>query len=294
MNGPQAPDPVKTAEAQSQFNTKAATTQQQLNMVNTSNPFGSTNYSQDGTWADGTPKFSQSTSLNPQMQGAVDGAMNTLSQPFSMDTNAIESRLMDLQRSRIDPMLSQRRESTEQSLFNRGVRPGTEAYDRAMGAVSEGENDQWNQLALNGRQQALSELLTARSQPINELTAMLSGSQINGQNPQAGVSPVDYTGLVNNKYQADKQNHADTWAAVGNIAKTAGGWMFSDERLKEDIHATGEKTADGIPLKTFRYKGSPMMQVGVIAQEAKKKRPDAVRKGPGGFMMVNARELMGA
>jgi hypothetical protein len=30
-----------------------------------------------------------------------------------------------------------------------------------------------------------------------------------------------------------------------------------------------------------------MMQLGVIAQEAKQKRPDAVRKTPGGFMAVN-------
>lgn len=79
MNGPQAPDPVKTAQAQSQYNTQAATTQQQLNMVNTSNPFGSTTYTQDGTWADGTPRYSQSTSLNPQLQGAVNGALGTLS-----------------------------------------------------------------------------------------------------------------------------------------------------------------------------------------------------------------------
>lgn len=294
MNAPQAPDPVKTAEAQSQYNTQAATTQQQLNMVDSSNPFGSTSYTQSGAWADGTPKYSQSTSLNPQLQGAVDNAYSTLSQPFSMDTNAIESHLMDLQKSRIDPMLEQRRASTEQSLFNRGVRPGTEAYTRGMEAVTQGENDQWNELALNGRSQALSELLTARNQPLNELTGMLSGTQINQQTPQAGVSPVDYTGLVNNQYQADSNNYANTWGAVGNIGKTLGGWAFSDERLKEDIHATGEKTEDGIPIKTFRYKGSPMMQVGVIAQEAKKKRPDAVRKGPGGFMMVNARELMGA
>lgn len=201
---------------------------------------------------------------------------------------------MDLQRERLDPLLAQRRESTEQSLFNRGVRPGTAAYDNAMRAVTEGENDQWNQLALTGRQQALSELLTARSQPINELTALLSGSQINGQTPQAGVNPVDYTSLVNNKYAADKQNYADTWNAVGNIAKTAGGWFFSDERLKADIHDTGARTDDGIPVKSFRYKGSPMMHVGVIAQEAKRKRPDAVRRGPGGFMMVNMPEVMGA
>jgi hypothetical protein len=67
--------------------------------------------------------------------------------------------------------------------------------------------------------------------------------------------------------------------------------MFSDKRLKSNVHDTGARTEDGIPVKTFRYKGSPMMHLGVIAQEAAKKRPDAVRRGPGGFMMVNMPKL---
>lgn len=294
MNAPQMPDPMKTAAAQSKLNTDTAITQQKLNMVDTSNPFGSTNYTQSGTYADGTPKFAQSTTLNPQLQGAVDNAYSTLSKPFSMDTNAIESHLMDLQKSRIDPMLSQRRENTEQSLFNRGVRPGTAAYDRAMGAVSEGENDQWNQLALNGRQQALSELLTARNQPINEVTGLLSGTQIGGQAPQSGVAPTDYAGLVGQKYAADQQAYGNMWGGVGNLLGAGlGGWAqggfmmpkLSDERTKTDISKVG-KTDEGLPIYTYRYKGSPMMEMGVMAQEVAKKKPGAVHSR-GGLMAVD-------
>lgn len=286
---------MKTAEAQGKLNQQTAQQQQQTNMVNTSNPFGSTSYSQSGTWADGSPRYSQSTNLNPQLQGAVDGAMGTLSKPFSMDTDAIESHLMDLSSKRVNPMLEQRRASTEQSLVNRGVRPGTEAYDRAMGAVTEGENDQWNQLALGGRNQAISELLQGRSQPINELTALLSGSQINAPTPQAGVAPTDYSGLVGQKYAADSQAYSNMWGGIGNLAGAGlGGWasggfkMPSDERLKEDIHKVGE-TSEGIPVKAYRYKGSPMMQLGVMAQEVKKKHPDAVSRipGRGGYMAVD-------
>lgn len=286
------PDPMKTAQAQTQMNKDTAIAQQNLNMVDQTGPLGSTTYKQIGTNPDGTPKFGQTTALNGQAQSVVDNTLGTLSQPFSMDTNSIESHLMDLSRQRIDPMLEQRRASTEQSLMNRGVKPGTEAYRRAMEAVTQGENDQWNQLALGGRNQAISELLQRRNQPLNEMNAMLSGNQINAPTPQAGVAPTDYSSLVGQKYAADSQAYGDTWNAIGNIGKTVGGWMFSDERLKTDIHSTGERTEDGIPIRSYRYKGSPMMQLGVIAQEAKKQRPDAVKRGPGGFMMVNYDKVM--
>lgn len=286
------PDPMKTAQAQTQMNKDTAIAQQNLNMVDQRGPLGSTTYQQIGTNPDGTPKYAQTTALNGQAQSVVDNTLGALSQPFSMDTNAIESHLMDLSRQRIDPMLEQRRASTEQSLMNRGVKPGTEAYRRAMEAVTQGENDQWNQLALGGRNQAISELLQGRNQPLNEMNAMLSGNQINAPTPQAGVAPTDYMGLVGNKYAADTQQYGNMWNGIGQLAGAAGGWMFSDERLKTDIHATGERTEDGIPIKSYRYKGSPMMHLGVIAQEAKQKRPDAVRRGPGGFMMVNMPEVM--
>lgn len=292
MQAPKMPDPMKTAQAQTQMNKDTAVAQQNLNMVDQTGPLGSTTYKQIGTNPDGTPKFGQTTALNGQAQSVVDNTLGTLSQPFSMDTNAIESHLMDLSSARVNPQLEQRRASTEQSLMNRGVRPGTEAYKRAMEAVTQGENDQWNQLALGGRNQAISELLQGRNQPLNEMNAMLSGNQINAQTPQAGVAPTDYMGLVGNKYAADSKQYGDMWNGIGQLAGAAGGWMFSDERLKTDIHATGERTEDGIPIKSYRYKGSPMMHLGVIAQEAKQKRPDAVRRGPGGFMMVNMPEVM--
>lgn len=292
------PDPAKTAAAQTKMNIDTAAAQQRMNMVDQSGPLGSTTYKQIGTNPDGTPKFGQTTALNQQAQSVVDNTLGTLSQPFSMDTDAIESHLMDLSSKRVNPQLEQRRASTEQSLMNRGVRPGTEAYDRAMRAVSEGENDQWNQLALGGRNQAISELLQGRNQPLNEMNAMLSGNQINAQTPQAGVAPTDYAGLVGQKYAADAQQYGDMWSGIGNLAGAGlggwaqGGFKWSDERLKTDIRSTGAKTPDGIPVKSYRYKGSPMMELGVLAQEAKQKRPDAVKRGPGGFMMVNYDKVM--
>lgn len=53
--------------------------------------------------------------------------------------------------------------------------------------------------------------------------------------------------------------------------------LFSDRRLKEDIRKVG-KTDDGLPVYTYRYKGNPTVHMGVMAQEAQKKKPGAVHK----------------
>ena len=288
MNAPQMPNPVDTASAQSGFNKASATAQAGLNMVDTTGPLSSTKYSEAGKWSDGTQKFAQTTSFNPQIQSLLDTNISKVGQPFNVNNESTESRLMELGRMRLDPALDRRRASTEQSLFNRGVRPGTEAYKRGMEAVSQGENDAYNQLALTGRSQAVNEALTERNQPLNEFLALMSGGQI--QTPQlqgSGVAPVDYTGMVGNKYAADSKLYGDQWQGIGNLAGAAGGWMFSDEDLKTDIQDTGLDTPDGIDIKTYRYKGSPMMQLGVIAQEAEKVRPDAVRMHPSGYRQVN-------
>jgi hypothetical protein len=295
VQAPQAPNPYQTAQAQSGFNKESATAQAGLNMVSQTGPLSSTTYNEAGKWSDGTQRFEQTTSFNPQIQSLLDSNISKVGQPFNVNNEATESRLMELGRMRLDPALDRRRESTEQSLFNRGVRPGTEAYRRGMEAVTQGENDAYNQLALTGRSQAVNEALTERNQPLNEFLALMSGGQI--QTPQlqgSGVAPVDYSGLVNSNYNQQNQQYQNTWNGIGNLAGAAGGWMFSDEDLKTDIVDTGIDTPDGIDVKAYRYVGSPMMQLGVIAQEAEKVRPDAVRMHPSGFRQVHYPSLMEA
>lgn len=53
--------------------------------------------------------------------------------------------------------------------------------------------------------------------------------------------------------------------------------LFSDRRLKEDIHRVG-KTDDGLPVYTYRYKGDQTVHMGVMAQDVEKVKPNAVHK----------------
>lgn len=242
---PPAPDPVATANAQTASNVKTATTQQQLNMVDQTNPYGSQNYTENGKWADGTPRFSMNTTLSPQEQAKqdqqwqFDNLTNTLGinqtkkltglldTPFKLDNAATESRLMDLGRSRLDPVLQQRTSALETKLYNQGVMPGTEAYDRAMKADTQGQNDAYNQLMLTGRGQADTELTAERNQPINEITALMSGGQVNqpqfGNTPAASVANTDVAGITQQGYN----NSLLPWQAQNTSNNAMMGGLFS-------------------------------------------------------------------
>lgn len=63
--------------------------------------------------------------------------------------------------------------------------------------------------------------------------------------------------------------------------------LFSDERLKEDIAPVG-KLNDGQTVYSYRYKGDPRPQIGLMAQEVAETHPEAVHVDPeSGFLKVN-------
>jgi hypothetical protein len=141
----------------------------------------------------------------------------------------------------------------------------------------------------NSRAQYLQELYARRNQPLNEIGALMGGSQIAQPNfvstPQTGVAGVDYTGLVNQKYQAEMQNHQNMMGGMFGLL-SAPFAMFSDERLKTDIRRVGV-TEGGLPVYTFRYKGDPVTHMGVMAQDVEQVDPAAVHTHSSGFKMVD-------
>ena len=61
--------------------------------------------------------------------------------------------------------------------------------------------------------------------------------------------------------------------------------FFSDKRLKENVHQVGE-TFDGQPIYRYNYKGQRGTQIGLIAQDVERKRPEAVGVA-GGYKTVD-------
>jgi hypothetical protein len=64
------------------------------------------------------------------------------------------------------------------------------------------------------------------------------------------------------------------------------GSLISDDRMKDEIVDTGERTKDGIPIVTFVYRYLSRNQEtrrrfkGVLASAAERLRPDAVVRFP--------------
>lgn len=316
VSTPSAPDPVKTAQAQSQYNIQTAQAQQALNQTDQVNPWGSSTYTQNGTQtiigADGqpiqVPKYTQTTTLSPEQQAIFEqgqvaqgnlaglaadqsAAMRDyLNTPFQFNNGDAEQWAYDLASPRLLAQQGQNEDSLRTTLANKGIREGSAAWNAEMARLTNANTDQLNQLALTGRGQAYQEALTNRNQPINELSALMSGSQVGmpqfGATPQTSVGGVDYSGLVQNQYDAQvKSANAMNGGLFGLLG--TGLSLFSDRRLKTDIKRIGS-TDSGTPIYTYRYVWGGPVQMGVMAQDV----PEAAHMDSSGFLKVNYAEVV--
>jgi hypothetical protein len=329
---PTPPDPIATAAAQGNMNQNTATTQQLLNQTDQITPNGTLKYDQTGsstfTGADGktysVPKFQATTTLSPAQQALLDLTNKTKANigqigvdqsskigsllGTNIDLNtATEGKIDQLGAARLDPQFARNEDALRTRLANQGIQPGSEAWNAEMTQFGQSKNDAYNQLYLTGRGQGAQEALTERNQPINEISALMSGSQVSQPNfsstPQTSVAGVDYSGMVNNNFNAlNSQYNAQLGqqnAAMGGmfgLAGTLGGaainaskaaapiMMFSDPRLKHDVIRIGE-TSIGLPLYEYTMFGK--RQRGVMADDVEKLVPGAVAIGPSGLKMVD-------
>jgi hypothetical protein len=188
-----------------------------------------------------------------------------------------------------------------QGLSNAGLNNQTQQqrYDQTLGNAGFGNAAQQqnfqNQNTTTGLNNQLGDQqfqnqITGNSAQINNLLSLLGGSQTQAPQaqptPQTSVAGTDVAGNQWAQYGAQQNQSNQLWNGLGALGGTLGGFLFSDRRLKTDIEPTGEETGRGVPIKTWRYKGSPMLQRGFVAQDVAKSQPRAVRKGPGGFLMV--------
>jgi hypothetical protein len=191
-------DPAATARAQSAANRETATTQAQLNMMNQYTPQGSLEYSQSGTWSDGTPKYAATQTLTPNQQQIADygeqGAMGygeagnalltnikgMLSQPVDMAqfgaAPTYDENFRNTQRQnmiqRAQPDWDRQRSALDTSLANQGiVDPNSAAYQAKLQNFQRGYNDFLLGADLNAGNAAAGEygrMQTARQNQINE------------------------------------------------------------------------------------------------------------------------------
>jgi len=164
-------------------------------------------------------------------------------------------------------------------------------------------------LSNQAQQQAYNQALTQYNMPLNTLSALRTGAQV--QNPsfvnapqQATTSGADILGATQMGYNAqmgdfNAQNAAQQNFNSGLMGLGGAGIMaFSDIRMKENIKQI-HWLPNGLPVYEFEYKPEYKDQaghgkfVGVMAQEVELVQPEAVITNADGYKMVNYGVLNG-
>jgi hypothetical protein len=222
----------------------------------------------------------------------------------------------DAYMQRLAPQLEQSRESTAAQLANQGIVQGTKAYDNAMRTQAMRENDlllgattQGFGVGLQANQQAYNQALGNYNLPLNTLSALRTGAQV--QNPsfvnsaqQANTSGADLLGAGQMGYNAQMGDFNAKQAAQQNFNSGlmslggAGIMAASDIRMKENIVAIGT-LPNGLPFYQFEYKPEfkdhPLAghgtHTGVMAQEVQAFMPEAVITLENGYLAVDYGKL---
>lgn len=311
-SAPQAPDPVQTANAQTSSNRETAITQAGLNSVNQVTPYGNLTYSQNGTWTDGTPRFTATQSLTPQGQQLFDTNAQTsqnlsnLARDSSQRLGGLLAAPMDWSQQRdylnnftdqaLNRSWDRQQEQFNTDLVNRGIRPGSTQYQQLAGDFRTDRSNAYNAANVANFNTALQSQTALRQQPINEILALAGQGQLQTPNfvstPATGVAGTDIAGLTQQNYANQYQNYANQQnqsnQMLGGLFSAGASLLplLSDRRAKKDIVQIGTSDS-GVPIYRFRYKHGGPVQIGYMAQDLLESHPEAVTVGPDNLYRVD-------
>lgn len=317
MSAPAPPDPVATAQAQQQINTQSAIDTQAVNDVNQVTPYGSMTYTQNGTNPDGVPIYTANTTLNPAEQKLFDTGVGTQTQ-MAQDasklaanlggslTNApnlgnqdMVNTLMGWQGQSMQPYWNIQDSNLNSSLAAEGAPQGSTEWNNAQMGNAQGQSNSMEQALAADEPTVYNQALQSYEAPIQTLGTLLGESQPGSvtsslaQTPQTQIQPANEESLVQQDYQSQLQNYQNTMQGLFSIPSAAlGGWAYggfktpSDIRLKRDIARVGYLD-DGTPIYRYRYLNDHEMRIGLMAQDIRDSKPDAVFTGDDGYFRVD-------
>lgn len=219
FGAPTPPDPTATSNTQQQYNTSAATTQNQVNSYNQSNPYGSLSYTADPNSPSG---YSVNTNLSAPNQALLNtqfgnqataggnaGSLlntagtlaNNTAGMYSQAPNfqalnpaSIAGNLNSLNQQYNQPIFDQQSSNLEAQLRNQGLAPGTEAYNNAKNLLARNQGDVTNQYetmnlgnALQAQNQNFGQQVTNYEAPLQTEAGLLqqAGQQAGYASPTA-------------------------------------------------------------------------------------------------------------
>lgn len=257
-SAPPPPDYAAAAQQTAAGNLANARSTAQANRVDYNTPYGNLTYGQPDP--NNPDKWTANVSLAPQQQALLDqqsktsaglaglqdsatarvGASLGSAMPDSYDPSRDTNNATDLINDRLLPQQQRDSAALDTQLANQGLAPGSQAYTTAKTLLGQTQNDARNQAALSGinlgmqqQGQQYQQAFANRNAPINELSAIRSGSQVTNptfqnapqQNYTAGP---DLLGAANGLYGAQMQgvnasnaNSSSTAAGIGTAATVA-------------------------------------------------------------------------
>ena len=337
-SAPAAPDYTAAAQQTAQGNLDAARAATAANRVNQITPYGNLDYTISGTDPYGNPTWTAQTSLSDVGQqllnnqnaaslglgstinSALGQVQSTMGQKFDPNLPQVGinagQNYQDAYMQRLKPQIEQGREALNTQLANAGIPIGSEAWKRAQTTQSQKENDlllgattQGFGTGLAANQNAYNQAMTNYNMPLNTLSALRSGSQV--QNPtfvnsanQATTAGADVLGAAQMGYNAQMGDFNAKQAAQANFNSGlmglggAGIMAACDVRMKENINRIGT-LPNGLPFYQFEYKpefkNHPLAghgtHTGVMAQEVEAMYPNAVITLDNGYKAVDYGQL---
>jgi hypothetical protein len=194
---------VQAAQANAQGNIAGALQATAANRINQQTPYGSLQYQQTGTDAQGNPIWSANQQLSPELQQLTQSSLAGLQasqanpmygiNPGDTYSNAIMQRLQ--------PQQSQARDALDAQLANQGIMPGSEAYNRAKVLQGQTQNDALTSAIVGGMQTGL------QAQGLQNTTAanirnLATPGYVNPYN-QAAVAGPDYLSAYTSQNATD-------------------------------------------------------------------------------------------
>lgn len=259
---PATPDYAGAAAAQGAANLDAARATAKLSNPNIINPYGTQtvtyNDPNDPDLGTVTQTFSPEQQVlyekNTQAKGllsdlGIQGAnalQGVVGQNLDMSglpsapgsADATRQGVINAMMSRVDEDTANTRDQANSDLIAAGIRPGTKAYSDRMAQIDRGYNDARQQAILAGgseasrdygmdmqsRIQAIAEILTQRQTPLNEINALMSGSQVSnpfaggiGYQAGANVAAEPIFAATQAEGNAAQQNYAQNMGGYNNM-----------------------------------------------------------------------------
>jgi len=194
---------VQAAQATAAGNLANAQAATAANRVNQVTPYGSLNYTQSGTDSLGNPMWTATQSLSQPLQQLTDTSLAGLQASQANPMYGINpgQTYSDAIMQRLQPQMQQASGSQQAALANRGIVPGTAAYENAMRTFNQGQNDQLTSAIVGGMQTGL-QAQQLQNQTAANIKNLAAPGYVNPYS-QAAVAGPDYLQAYNASRSAD-------------------------------------------------------------------------------------------